>query len=77
MQAYSWDGAYDCIMQRWCSGYLADTELVSFLMEARAHLTKGRAYIIVLDNVATEEDPISPAKGQVTRTARAFEAIFT
>ena len=76
MQAYSWDGAYDCIMLRWCSGYLADTELVSFLMEARAHLTKGRAYIIVLDNIAMGTGPIHPGKGQVIRTAHDFETIF-
>ena len=60
MQAYCWDGAYDCIMVRWCSGYIADAELVSFLGEARAHLAKGGAHIIVLDNVTTEEHPIPP-----------------
>ena len=40
MQSFFWEELYDCILLRWCVGYLGDEELIVFLNQAIKHLNK-------------------------------------
>ena len=73
-------------MLRWCVGYLADDELVAFLLKAKCHLTSANhkvlrcqrptSFILILDNVLEDGQPLKEVYGQTLRTAQHLERIF-
>ena len=74
MQSYAWQRKYDCIILRWCIGYLNETELESFLRKALLHLRSTehrvlrrkspKSFIIVLENVIKEDEYSFIVKGE-------------
>lgn len=86
MQGYVWQRQYAGIFLRWCSGYLNDLELVSFLKTAANHLQPSAvkttrygspgAFIFVFDNVLGPKERAVPLKGQRLRRRCEFEALF-
>ena len=86
MQDYGWRFEYSGIFMVWCSGYLARSELVSFLRKAKTRLMTGRfrttrhqapeSFIILLDNVREDGEPPAIIKSQRVRSELELETIF-
>lgn len=78
MQKFAWPFFYSAIFMVWCSGYLQDKELTTFLQKAQAHLiatanratrhTAPESFIFLLDNVRDENEAPYTHKGQQVRT---------
>ena len=70
----------------WCSGYLTDKLLVTFLKKAKTRLlmvdlrqtrrAQPESFIILMDNVLEEGETREPVKGQRLRTEHELETIF-
>ena len=86
MQEYDWKEDYNCIVLRWCVGYLNDEELSAFLNKAKSHLLNptGRisrntclsSFIFVLDNVRGKKSDLKELRGERVRCKEELEALF-
>ena len=87
MQEYQWKEMYSLILLFWCSGYVDDEELESFLKSAKQHLVQeakratrksGRtAFIVVFDNISNAGDGTLWREGQRIREEATFAKIFS
>ena len=70
----------------WVVGYLADCVMVTFLRKAKTKLIPGRfratrreqpeSFIVVLDNIAEEDNDGTMVKGQRLRSEAKLESLF-
>ena len=86
MQYFKFETKYNLIVLRFCSGFLGDDDLIKFLRKARANLKLFSYYmknvgdpswVIVMDNIAIENETPSIIEGQAIRTVKELENIFT
>ena len=78
MEDFEWNHDYSGIFMVWCSGYLDDSALVTFLKKAKARLhtaagpskrkSRPASFIFLLDNVLEEGYEKGHNKGQRFRT---------
>ena len=86
MQDFDWKFEYSGIFMIWVVGYLADSVLIAFLRKAKTKLIPGRfrttrleqpeSFIVVLDNIAEEDNDGTVVKGQRLRTEAKLESLF-
>ena len=86
MQSFEWDDEWNCIVFRYCVGYLEDEELKEVLIKAQKCL-KGRvstdkrgatqeSYIIIQDQVCSEHEIVETQKDQRVRSQKQLEKIY-
>lgn len=87
MQYFKFETKYNLIVLRFCCGYLnEDNDLIKFLRKARANLKLFSHYmkdvgdpswVIVMDNIAEENDIPPILDNQIVRTIKQYEHIFS
>ncbi|XP_063901113.1 N-terminal Xaa-Pro-Lys N-methyltransferase 1-B-like isoform X2 [Zophobas morio] len=66
---------YDVIWIQWVVNYLADADLVSFLIRCKLGL-KQNGFIIIKENVSSTQLVTDSKDGGMTRTAEHFKKVF-
>ena len=68
---------YDIIWVQWVTGYLSDTELVTFFSKCASRLTRNNGLIFVKDNVTSQgEIDADMNDSSITRPRNLLESLF-